>query len=47
MNSRVRTVVKPESRGKAAGLNDAIGGSGEMVFFTDARQPIEPGRCGC
>jgi cellulose synthase/poly-beta-1,6-N-acetylglucosamine synthase-like glycosyltransferase len=41
---RVRTVVKAESRGKAAGLNDAIGAArGEVLLFTDARQPIEPG----
>ena len=43
-DARVRTVVKPESRGKAAGLNDAIGlARGEVLLFTDARQPIEPG----
>ena len=42
--SRVRTLLKPESRGKAAGLNDAIGmARGEVLLFTDARQPIEPG----
>src|SRR3984885_12330973 len=41
---RVRTLLKPESRGKAAGLNDAIGmARGEVLLFTDARQPIEPG----
>ncbi len=43
-DARVRAVVKPESRGKAAGLNDAIGAArGEVLLFTDARQPIEPG----
>jgi poly-beta-1,6-N-acetyl-D-glucosamine synthase len=42
--SRVRTLLKPESRGKAAGLNDAIEmARGEVLLFTDARQPIEPG----
>jgi len=41
---RVRTMFKPEARGKAAGLNDAIGmARGEVLLFTDARQPIEPG----
>ena len=43
-DSRVRTVVKPESRGKAAGLNDAIGAArGDVLLFTDARQQIESG----
>jgi biofilm PGA synthesis N-glycosyltransferase PgaC len=42
--TRVRTLVKQESRGKAAGLNDAIGmARGEVLLFTDARQEIEPG----
>ena len=42
--ARVRTLLKQESRGKAAGLNDAIGmARGEVLLFTDARQPIEPG----
>jgi cellulose synthase/poly-beta-1,6-N-acetylglucosamine synthase-like glycosyltransferase len=42
-DSRVRTVVKAESRGKAAGLNDAIAAArGDVLLFTDARQPIEP-----
>jgi poly-beta-1,6-N-acetyl-D-glucosamine synthase len=42
--ARVRTLLKLESRGKAAGLNDAIGmARGEVLLFTDARQPIEPG----
>ena len=39
---RVRVVLHPESRGKAAGLNDAIAAArGEIVMFTDARQRIE------
>ena len=43
-DARVRTVVKPESLGKAAGLNDAIvAARGDVLLFTDARQPIEPG----
>ena len=42
-DSRLRTVVKTESRGKAAGLNDAIAAaSGDVLLFTDARQQIEP-----
>ena len=42
-DSRLRTVMKAESRGKAAGLNDAIAAaSGEVLLFTDARQQIEP-----
>jgi poly-beta-1,6-N-acetyl-D-glucosamine synthase len=41
---RVRIVLNSESRGKAAGLNDAIAAArGEIVVFTDARQQIEPG----
>ena len=41
---RVRTLLKPESQGKAAGLNDAIRlASGEILLFTDARQAIEAG----
>jgi len=41
---RVRTRSKPESQGKASGLNDAIElASGEILLFTDARQLIEPG----
>ena len=40
--NRVRTLLKPVSQGKAAGLNDAIGlASGEVLLFTDARQQIE------
>jgi poly-beta-1,6-N-acetyl-D-glucosamine synthase len=41
---RLRVVVKPDSKGKAAGLNDAIAlARGEVLLFTDARQQIEPG----
>ncbi len=41
---RLRTLLKPESEGKAAGLNDAIRlATGEIVLFTDARQTIEAG----
>jgi biofilm PGA synthesis N-glycosyltransferase PgaC len=41
---RVRIVLKPSPRGKAACLNDAIKlASGEIVFFTDARQMLELG----
>jgi cellulose synthase/poly-beta-1,6-N-acetylglucosamine synthase-like glycosyltransferase len=43
-STRVRTLIKPSSQGKAAGLNDAIRmATGEIVLFTDARQHIEPG----
>ena len=42
-SGRVRVMAKPESEGKAAGLNDAIqAASGEVLFFTDARQYVEP-----
>jgi poly-beta-1,6-N-acetyl-D-glucosamine synthase len=42
--TRVRTVIKPVSQGKAAGLNDAIKlATGEVLLFTDARQQIESG----
>ena len=41
--SRVRTLMKPSSQGKAAGLNNAIEiAKGEILLFTDARQQIEP-----
>ena len=41
-DSRVRIILKQESFGKAAGLNDAIAvARGEIVLFTDARQTIE------
>ena len=40
---RVKTLLKPESQGKALGLNDAIKlACGEILLFTDARQTIEP-----
>jgi poly-beta-1,6-N-acetyl-D-glucosamine synthase len=40
--TRVRTLTKSESRGKATGLNDAISlATGEVLLFTDARQQIE------
>ncbi|MFZ0478100.1 MAG: glycosyltransferase family 2 protein [Terriglobales bacterium] len=43
-DGRVRTMLKPDSRGKAAGLNYAIEGArGEVLLFTDARQQIERG----
>lgn len=39
---RVRVILHAESRGKAAGLNDAVAAArGEIVLFTDARQRIE------
>jgi cellulose synthase/poly-beta-1,6-N-acetylglucosamine synthase-like glycosyltransferase len=42
-NGRVRGIISPEARGKAAGLNDAIAATqGEIVVFNDARQKIEP-----
>lgn len=42
-NGRVHVLAKPESQGKAAGLNDAIQqATGEVLLFTDARQMIEP-----
>jgi cellulose synthase/poly-beta-1,6-N-acetylglucosamine synthase-like glycosyltransferase len=42
--TRVRTLIKPVSQGKAAGLNDAIKlATGEVLLFTDARQQIEFG----
>lgn len=41
---RIRAVIHPESRGKAAGLNDAIAcARSEIVVFTDARQTLETG----
>ncbi|MGD0793007.1 MAG: glycosyltransferase family 2 protein [Terriglobales bacterium] len=44
VRNRVRTLMKPASQGKAAGLNDAIKlASGEVLLFTDARQQIETG----
>lgn len=42
VGARVRTLAKPASQGKAAGLNDAIKlATGEVLLFTDARQHIE------
>src|SRR5216684_1380573 len=42
LQTRLRTLIKPESEGKAAGLNDAIKlATGEVLLFTDARQQIE------
>ena len=39
---RVRVILNPDARGKAAGLNDAIAAArGDIVVFTDARQQIE------
>ncbi|MFZ0799399.1 MAG: glycosyltransferase family 2 protein [Terriglobales bacterium] len=44
VRTRVRTLMKPLSQGKAAGLNDAIRlATGEVLLFTDARQQIESG----
>jgi biofilm PGA synthesis N-glycosyltransferase PgaC len=41
-NKRVRVILNPQLRGKAAGLNDAIQAArGEIVVFTDPRQKIE------
>ena len=43
-SSRIQAVLSAESRGKAAGLNDAIAlAHGDVVLFTDARQKIERG----
>lgn len=43
-DSRVQIMMNQLSRGKAAGLNDAIDlASGEVVLFTDVRQKLEPG----
>ncbi|MGC2152190.1 MAG: glycosyltransferase, partial [Terriglobales bacterium] len=40
--ARIRTLLKTEARGKAAGLNDAIDmAHGEVLLFTDVRQLIE------
>src|SRR5215470_3245169 len=41
-DNRIRILVNPVSRGKAACLNDGITAvRGEIVLFTDARQQIE------
>jgi poly-beta-1,6-N-acetyl-D-glucosamine synthase len=43
MAKRVRVIANPESRGKAAGINDAVEAArGEILVFNDARQKIEP-----
>jgi biofilm PGA synthesis N-glycosyltransferase PgaC len=43
-NSRVHIVLNQMAQGKASGLNDAIDlAQGEIVVFTDARQPLERG----
>jgi poly-beta-1,6-N-acetyl-D-glucosamine synthase len=40
--TRLRTLMKPASEGKAAGLSDAIKlATGDVLLFTDARQQIE------
>jgi biofilm PGA synthesis N-glycosyltransferase PgaC len=42
LRTRLRTLIKPASEGKAAGLNDAIKlATGDVLLFTDARQQIE------
>lgn len=42
-NPRVHVVLNQLPRGKAQGLNDGISmAQGDVVVFTDARQPIEP-----
>lgn len=42
--SRLKALIREQSQGKAAGLNDAIAGAtGEIMLFTDARQKIESG----
>jgi cellulose synthase/poly-beta-1,6-N-acetylglucosamine synthase-like glycosyltransferase len=39
---RLRVILHPEPRGKAAGLNDSVAQArGEIVVFTDARQILE------
>jgi biofilm PGA synthesis N-glycosyltransferase PgaC len=43
-NPRVNVALNQLPRGKASGLNDALGlVQGDIVAFTDARQKIEPG----
>jgi len=43
-NTRVQVILNQLSKGKAAGLTDAISlAEGEILVFTDARQKIEPG----
>lgn len=42
-DSRLRAIINPQPRGKAACLNDAIAAArGEVIVFTDVRQKIEP-----
>jgi biofilm PGA synthesis N-glycosyltransferase PgaC len=42
VRTRLRTLIKPASEGKAAGLNEAIKlATGDVLLFTDARQQIE------
>ena len=42
-SERVHALLHPESRGKAAGINDAVAKArGEIIVFNDARQEIEP-----
>jgi cellulose synthase/poly-beta-1,6-N-acetylglucosamine synthase-like glycosyltransferase len=42
VRTRLRTLIKPVSEGKAVGLNDAIKlATGDVLLFTDARQQIE------
>ena len=41
-NSRLQVILSSVSRGKAAGLNDAVKAAhGDVIVFTDARQMIE------
>lgn len=41
---RVQVLSLPQSRGKAAGLNEALAlAKGDLVLFTDARQKLEAG----
>jgi len=45
---RLRAHLRKEAEGKASGLNEAVqSAGGELVFFTDARQYIEPGALRC
>ena len=42
-DEHVRVILRPEQRGKAAGINDAIALTrGDVVVFTDVRQILEP-----
>ena len=44
IRTMIRTLIKPVSQGKAAGLNDAVKlATGDVLLFTDARQQIESG----